>query len=82
MTNIVSKLKAKRRKIEEIIKAQDQREGALSTVLDQLKADFGVDDVDAAKKKREILNEELDENETQMDKLDVEMGKIIEAAGR
>jgi len=82
MADIVGELKVKRQRIEEIIKAQDQREGELKAVMDQLKADFGVVDIDAANIKRETLNGELDDNESEMDKLDMEMGNIIKAAGR
>lgn len=81
MASIVGKLKTKRRRIEEILKAQNQREGAVQTVLEQLKADFGVSDVDEAKAKRDTLNEELDNNETKMAELDKEMATILEAAG-
>jgi predicted transcriptional regulator len=82
MADIVKQLKDKRQKIEDLVRRQNQREGELNALMAQFKEDFGVDDVDAARAKRDQLNKELDDNEVKMAELDQEMATIIEEANR
>jgi len=82
MADMVKQLKAKRQKIEDLVRRQNQREGELNALMAQFKEDFGVDDVDAAREKREQLNKELDDNESKMAELDKEMATIIEEADK
>jgi predicted transcriptional regulator len=82
MADIVKQLKDNRQKIEDLVRRQNQREGELNALMAQFKEDFGVDDVDAARAKRDQLNKELDDNEVKMAELDQEMATIIEEANR
>lgn len=80
MPNIVKEVREKRRKIEQLQRDKAKQEGQKLQLLKRLKDEFGVDTVEAAERKLEILGKELVEDESKLKGLDGEMGKIISDA--
>lgn len=80
MADLVRNLRSKREQIEEILRAQNRREGEMKALMDGLKRDAGVSSIEEAKVRLKELSEELDTNEDSMRELDKEMDGILEAA--
>jgi len=80
MADIISEVKQKVKKIEELRREQAQQDGQKTQLLKQLKDVSGTTSVAAAEKKSEELSLELIIHESTLKKLDEEMSAIISAA--
>jgi len=80
MSDVITNVKEKQRKIKELQKIQAQNEGSKAQVLKQLKEKF---DIDSQTEAEVILNEFMQEkakNEKLLETLDQELAGIIKCA--
>lgn len=77
MSDIVEKLKRKRKKIEQFRQDQSRQEGQREQILAQLESEHGVSSIVEAENKIEKLTQEHIEHVEILKELDAELGEIV-----
>lgn len=80
MSDVLIELRRKEQQIQDLQAREQRRQGQEDTLKKQLQEGFGLDTTDAATKKLTSISGEIAQIETNLQSIDQELEKIIEAA--
>lgn len=80
MPDVIERLRKKEKELRDLQQKKARQEGQRQQLMQQLKDEFQVDTLEEASAILEELQKEVKANGLELDKLDIEMGQIIETA--
>lgn len=80
MNGVIERLKKKQFDIQDLQRQEERRRGRLEQTMQQLKQEHGLNSLEEAQAEIEKINKNITVIDEKLEKLDLEMGKILENA--
>lgn len=80
MSDIITDLRRKEKQIQDLRTRESHRQGQEDTLRTQLKAEFGLETIDAANTQLESINQQITQTGVDLQALNAELERIIQLA--